>query len=74
MPTGSWTGTPCEGSLFDSRVRTSWYGFPGVDGIYDFKKYPQRGVGPQSSTVTTYDATKKAWTWLSKPGGEPLSK
>jgi len=46
--------------------------FAGVDGIYDFKKYPQRGLGPQSSTVTTYDATKKAWTWLSKPGGEPL--
>jgi branched-chain amino acid transport system substrate-binding protein len=48
--------------------------FAGVDGIYDFKKYPQRGLGPQSSTVTTYDAKKKAWTWLSKPGGEPLSK
>ncbi|HEX4191596.1 MAG TPA: ABC transporter substrate-binding protein, partial [Stellaceae bacterium] len=30
--------------------------FAGVDGIYDFKKYPQRGLGPQSSTVTTYDA------------------
>jgi branched-chain amino acid transport system substrate-binding protein len=48
--------------------------FAGVDGIYDFKKYPQRGLGPQSSTVTTYDAQKKAWTWLSKPGGEPLAK
>ena len=48
--------------------------FAGVDGIYDFKKYPQRGLGPQSSTVTTYDAQKKAWTWLSKPGGEPLGK
>jgi len=46
--------------------------FAGVDGIYDFKQYPQRGLGPQSSTVTTYDAAKKAWTWLSKPGGEPL--
>jgi branched-chain amino acid transport system substrate-binding protein len=48
--------------------------FAGVDGIYDFKKFPQRGLGPQSSTVTTYNAQKKAWTWLSKPGGEPLSK
>ena len=48
--------------------------FAGVDGIYDFKKYPQRGLGPQSSTVTTYDAEKKAWVWLSKPGGEPLGK
>jgi branched-chain amino acid transport system substrate-binding protein len=48
--------------------------FAGVDGIYDFKQYPQRGLGPQSSTVTTYDVQKKAWVWLSKPGGEPLSK
>jgi branched-chain amino acid transport system substrate-binding protein len=46
--------------------------FAGVDGIYDFKKYPQRGLGPDASTVTTYDAQKKAWVWLSKPGGEPL--
>ncbi|MGH7225990.1 MAG: ABC transporter substrate-binding protein, partial [Gemmataceae bacterium] len=29
--------------------------FPGVDGIYNFKKYPQRGLGPESSIVTTYD-------------------
>jgi branched-chain amino acid transport system substrate-binding protein len=48
--------------------------FAGVDGIYDFKQYPQRGLGPQSSTVTTYDVQKKAWVWLSKPGGEPLKK
>lgn len=47
-------------------------GFDGVDGIYDFKKYPQRGLGPDSSTVTTYDAKTKSWVWLSKPGGAPL--
>ena len=47
--------------------------FPGVDGIYDFKHVPQRGLGPDSSTVTTYDAKTKQWVWLSKPGGEPLS-
>ncbi len=46
--------------------------FPGVDGIYDFKKYPQRGLGPDASTVTTYDAKTKAWVWLSQPGGAPL--
>jgi branched-chain amino acid transport system substrate-binding protein len=48
--------------------------FPGVDGIYNFKHVPQRGLGPDSSTVTTYDAKTKEWVWLSKPGGEPLSK
>lgn len=46
--------------------------FAGVDGMYDFKKYPQRGLGPDSSTVTTYDAKTDSWVWLSKPGGEPL--
>lgn len=46
--------------------------FPGVDGIYNFKKYPQRGLGPDASTVTTYDAKTKQWVWLSKPGGAPL--
>jgi len=46
--------------------------FAGVDGIYDFKKYPERGLGPDASTVTTYDASKDAWVWLSKPGGAPL--
>jgi ABC-type branched-subunit amino acid transport system substrate-binding protein len=48
--------------------------FAGVDGIYNFKKHPQRGLGPLSSTVTTYDAKTKQWVWMSKPGGEPLSK
>lgn len=46
--------------------------FAGVDGIYDFKKYPERGLGPDASTVTTYDPNTDAWVWLSKPGGAPL--
>jgi branched-chain amino acid transport system substrate-binding protein len=48
--------------------------FAGVDGIYNFSKYPQRGLGPESSTVTTYDAKTDSWVWLSQPGGAPLSK
>jgi branched-chain amino acid transport system substrate-binding protein len=47
--------------------------FPGVDGIYDFKKYPERGLGPDGSTVTTYDAKTDEWQWLAKPGGTPLN-
>lgn len=46
--------------------------FPGIDGIYDFKKYPERGLGPEASTVTAYDPATDAWIWLSKPGGAPL--
>jgi branched-chain amino acid transport system substrate-binding protein len=47
--------------------------FPGVDGIYDFKENPERGLGPANSIVTRYDAKEKAFVWLSKPGGEPLA-
>jgi branched-chain amino acid transport system substrate-binding protein len=48
--------------------------FAGVNGIYDFKQYPERGLGPLGSTVTTYDPKTESWVWLSKPGGEPLGK
>ena len=48
--------------------------FAGVDGSYNFTKYPQRGLGPEASTVTTYDAKNDSWVWLSQPGGEPLSQ
>jgi branched-chain amino acid transport system substrate-binding protein len=47
--------------------------FAGVDGIYDFKAYPERGLGPDSSAIVRYDAEGKRWVWLSKPGGEPLA-
>ncbi|HEV3175957.1 MAG TPA: ABC transporter substrate-binding protein, partial [Stellaceae bacterium] len=30
-------------------------GFAGVDGIYDFKAYPERGLGPDSSAIVRYD-------------------
>lgn len=46
--------------------------FPGIDGIYDFKKYPERGLGPDASIVTAYDPAADAWVWLSQPGGAPL--
>jgi branched-chain amino acid transport system substrate-binding protein len=46
--------------------------FAGINGVYDFKKYPDRGLGPDSVTVVSYDPNKKEWVWLSKPGGAPL--
>jgi branched-chain amino acid transport system substrate-binding protein len=48
--------------------------YPGIEGIYDFKTYPDRGIGPASSTVVMYDRVGKRWVWLSKPGGEPLAQ
>ena len=49
-------------------------GFAGIDGVYDFKKYPERGLGPDASIVTRYDAAKQAFVWVSGPGGAPLTK
>jgi branched-chain amino acid transport system substrate-binding protein len=46
--------------------------FAGIDGIYDFKANPERGLGPDSSIVVRYDAQEKAWVWLTHPGGAPL--
>jgi branched-chain amino acid transport system substrate-binding protein len=46
--------------------------FPGIEGVYDFKKYPDRGIGLTASTVVAYDRGSKRWIWKSKPGGEPL--
>jgi branched-chain amino acid transport system substrate-binding protein len=48
--------------------------FAGVDGIYDFKRNPERGLGGDSSAIMGYDKENPRWVWLSKPGGEPLGK
>jgi branched-chain amino acid transport system substrate-binding protein len=48
--------------------------FAGIDGIYDFKKNPERGIGADASAIMSYDKEKPRWVWLSKPGGEPLGK
>jgi branched-chain amino acid transport system substrate-binding protein len=49
-------------------------GYAGVNGIYDFKKSPQRGLDIGSTVVTRWDAANRHWTMVSKPGGEALSK
>jgi branched-chain amino acid transport system substrate-binding protein len=46
--------------------------FAGVNGIYDFKANPERGLGPDSAIVVRYDPQAKAWAWLTQPGGAPL--
>ena len=46
--------------------------FAGIDGMYDFKANPERGLGPESSIVVRYDAKEKGWVWLTHPGGAPL--
>jgi branched-chain amino acid transport system substrate-binding protein len=46
--------------------------FAGVDGFYNFKENPERGLGPDSAIVVRYDPAVKAFVWLSQPGGAPL--
>jgi branched-chain amino acid transport system substrate-binding protein len=51
--------------------------FAGVNGLYDFTKFPERGLSHDSSVLITYDAhgpDGPHWQWISKIGGEPLTK
>jgi branched-chain amino acid transport system substrate-binding protein len=47
-------------------------GFPAASGIYDFRTYPQRGLGQSSVIVVRWDHAKQSWVAVSKPGGAPL--
>jgi branched-chain amino acid transport system substrate-binding protein len=46
-----------------------WYG---VNGAYDFRAYPQRGIGMSTVNVVRWDAGNDTWIPVSKPGGEPI--
>ena len=48
--------------------------FAGVDGIYDFKRYPQRGLGAASVVVTRWTPAKNMWVPVSAPAGTPLTR
>jgi branched-chain amino acid transport system substrate-binding protein len=44
-------------------------GWTGVDGTYDFSSGNQRGIGEDAAAVARWDAAKKTWTRVSRPGG-----
>lgn len=48
--------------------------FPGINGLYNFKKIPQRGINISSAIVVRYDPKGERWVWMSGPGGTPLKK
>lgn len=48
-------------------------GFAGIDGTYDFTKYPQRGLGDDNVVVTRWDAGMETWATVSHPRGLPLN-
>lgn len=47
-------------------------GFAGINGVYDFKKFPQRGLGADNVVVTRWDAKADKWAVVSQAGGAPL--
>lgn len=48
------------------------HGWVGTNGPYDFRAFPQRGLGPSAAAVVRWDRTKGSWIAVSKPGGNPL--
>lgn len=47
----------------------SLHGWAGVNGIYDFRAVPQRGIGQSSIVMVRWDADKDSWIPASKFGG-----
>lgn len=49
-------------------------GAAGVNGIYDFRKSPQRGLSLDNVIVTRWNPTEERWDTVAGPTGIPLSK
>ena len=47
---------------------------PGINGIYNFKEVPQRGVTVANAVVTRWDTAAHTWLPVSLPSGAPLQK
>ena len=50
----------------------NWTGHIGAEGVYDFKKTPQRGLNIDNAIVVRWDPTKKEWHLVSNLTGTPL--
>lgn len=49
--------------------------FAGINGLYDFTRFPDRGLSHKTSAVVRYDPKGPdgpRWQWLSEIGGKPL--
>jgi branched-chain amino acid transport system substrate-binding protein len=45
------------------------HGWVGVNGPYDFPRYPQRGLGHGGTVMTRWDESRGVFAGVSKPGG-----
>jgi branched-chain amino acid transport system substrate-binding protein len=50
----------------------SWQGHIGAEGVYDFKKTPQRGLNIDNAIVVRWDPSAKEWHLVSNLTGTPL--
>jgi branched-chain amino acid transport system substrate-binding protein len=50
----------------------SWQGHVGMEGVYDFKKTPQRGLNIDNAVVVRWDPGAKEWHLVSNLTGTPL--
>jgi hypothetical protein len=46
----------------------------GINGIYNFKEVPQRGLKAGNAVVTRWDTQAQNWIPVSQPSGTPLQK
>jgi branched-chain amino acid transport system substrate-binding protein len=47
-------------------------GYPGINGLMNYRDGSQRGESPESALIVRYDADGPAFVAVSKPGGMPL--
>jgi branched-chain amino acid transport system substrate-binding protein len=47
-------------------------GFGGMNGVYDFARNPQRGLGEQSTVIARWSPAKHEWDIVSKSSGIPI--
>jgi branched-chain amino acid transport system substrate-binding protein len=62
-----YNGTPTADQVHDYIEGLRSY--VGVSGIYDYRKYLQRGVGQDSDLIATWNAATQSFTAASKPSG-----
>jgi ABC-type branched-subunit amino acid transport system substrate-binding protein len=49
-------------------------GFTGINGPYNMKERPQRGLDSKAIYMVKWDAAKNTWIGVSGPGGTPLKR
>ena len=46
--------------------------YQGINGTYNFRAHPQRGLSEEGVMMVRWDDPKQTWVGVSKPGGAPL--